>query len=229
MNPIVEKKEHAYISGIKKKNNMNEKESKLALMEKFKFQEITWKIHPKLSQTHREWFLVIDDFMILERFMELKAKNLMGDYHYVKTKEKRNGERLEFHNYNRQQDAIEISLGMNPQKTLVDDVSFLSDKFLSTYYRIFTDKGIIYICKNTAIRPLDENSIVIIHNEKYNDKLIFPSYTLKDIKVQQWKGGKHWYATVGGMQVERRNRIKWNTPKEANQVAEEFLKEINKG
>lgn len=186
----------------------------------FKFQDITWKLHPRSSETHREWFLVIDDFMVLEKFLDFKSKDLVDDYRHVKSKG------YAYHNFKQQQDAIEMCFNMKPQKSLVDDMKLLSDEFLGGYYRIFIDMGIIYICKNTAIRPLRPSDIVTIHNEKYNNKLIFPDYTKKDIKISKWGGGSHWYATVGGTQVERRGKIKWNTPKEANLAAEWFLQKI---
>lgn len=44
---------------------------------------------------------------------------------------------------------------------------------------------------------LDADDIVTV----YCDKLLFPNYTEKDIKINRWGGGQHYYAKVGEIEV----------------------------
>lgn len=49
--------------------------------------------------------------------------------------------------------------------------------------------------------------------------MIFPDYTFEDIRVKQFKGGTHWYAYIGDMQVRNGKEIKWDNYDDAYNTA----------
>lgn len=52
-------------------------------------------------------------------------------------------------------------------------------------------------------------------------------YTEADIKLLRWKGGVHWYAKIGYIDVVIDGEQKWNTRWIAEKKAKQFLKELN--
>ena len=52
-----------------------------------------------------------------------------------------------------------------------------------------------------------------------SENLVFPDFTKEQIKIEQWGGGKHYYAYIGKMQVKDGDTVKWNTYEEAYQQA----------
>ena len=52
-----------------------------------------------------------------------------------------------------------------------------------------------------------------------SENLVFPDFTEKQIRIEQWGGGKHYYAYVGKLQVKDGDTIKWNTYEEAYRQA----------
>ena len=55
-------------------------------------------------------------------------------------------------------------------------------------------------------------------------ELVFPDYSLGDIRVKQFGGGEHFYAYIGDMQVRDGDELKWNTYAEAYQHAERIVR-----
>lgn len=47
------------------------------------------------------------------------------------------------------------------------------------------------------------------------EKPIFPNYTEKDIKVESFEGGKHFYLYIGNIQFRDGDKLKWDTYDEA--------------
>lgn len=52
-------------------------------------------------------------------------------------------------------------------------------------------------------------------------------YTSKDIKINKWFGGKHFYAKVGEIDVVYNGDVKWNTEEDATKAAEKYMKKLN--
>lgn len=55
--------------------------------------------------------------------------------------------------------------------------------------------------------------------------MIFPAFGRSDIRVERFKGGKHWYAYIGDMQVRNGDTMKWDTEEEARRAAKELVTE----
>lgn len=56
-------------------------------------------------------------------------------------------------------------------------------------------------------------------------QLVFPDFRSDEIRIKQFKGGGHWYAYVGDMQVRDGGRMKWDTEEGARKAAEALVME----
>lgn len=56
-------------------------------------------------------------------------------------------------------------------------------------------------------------------------QLIFPSFKREEIRVKQFRGGQHWYAYIGDMQIRDGDQLKWNTKAAAQAAAEAMVTE----
>jgi len=53
-------------------------------------------------------------------------------------------------------------------------------------------------------------------------------YTRKDIKINKWFGGKHFYAKISEIDVvDEFGNVKWNTEEDATKAAEKYIKKLN--
>jgi hypothetical protein len=66
-------------------------------------------------------------------------------------------------------------------------------------------------------------------DEKYKIFSIDNKYTIKDIKIKKWWGGKHYYAKVGNIDVKDDDgNVKWNTEQYAYDMSVKFMNFLNK-
>ena len=81
--------------------------------------------------------------------------------------------------------------------------------------------GAIYINRNGGyhMRTSGDIEYAFVHR----DKIIFPEYTKKEIKISKFPYGQHYYAHIGDLEVRDGDTIKWNTYEEAYRQAEKFL------
>lgn len=105
-----------------------------------------------------------------------------------------------------------------------------------------TGKGSIYAIaelgqqKKEAILKLILRGYKVVINsrggyfELCQDDIIEPhiEYTEKDIKISKWRGGSHYYAKVGHIDVEDEfGNVKWNTEKRAREMAIKYMHDLN--
>lgn len=53
----------------------------------------------------------------------------------------------------------------------------------------------------------------------WRKELVFPNYTVNDIRIEKFRGGSHFYAYIGDTQLRDRDKLKWNTYQEAYDFA----------
>lgn len=54
-------------------------------------------------------------------------------------------------------------------------------------------------------------------------EIVFPDFTLSDIRVKKYSGGVHWYAFIGDMQVKNGEAVKWNSAEAAQNAAKAIV------
>jgi hypothetical protein len=89
------------------------------------------------------------------------------------------------------------------------------------------------LCEGHHLYMRDVGSYVHDNGHHYDvldshksDKLIFPQ---SEIRLLQWKGGRHWYAKIGNVDVIVDDEQKWDTKIEAKQKALTYLNKSWKG
>lgn len=115
--------------------------------------------------------------------------------------------------------SVGDSLLVNTAKVL-DDIHFSRLNLVKKYGKIFINKRGGYFTPHKDIIVTDE---ILLKNKGFR----FPEYKESDIKLRQWKGGTHWYAKIGNIDVvDEDGNVKWDTLQEARIKAKEFLKTI---
>lgn len=108
-------------------------------------------------------------------------------------------------------------------KSLLELTVIAIDKIFNAKADCLLNFGKIYINKNGGFFPHSKDITVLDEMIINDDRMIFPQYSEKDIRIKQWEGGKHYYAYVGDFPVELHGENKWNTEKRAQEMAEAFL------
>jgi len=191
----------------------------------FTFVHMQHKLHPKLDELVKQWYLLIDNEEALDAFAEVQGRHLGYEYYCAKT-----NVMAHRHSRSREQETIAILLGMQdpPSRGMGDDIAYISDKLSLGYARIFCECGKIFVNRNLGFCTLPDQFEPKILRSIKATRFIFPEYTEKDIKVSQWAGGKHWYAKIGTVDVQDKNgNVKWSSYESAFQVAKQSLNELN--
>jgi len=110
---------------------------------------------------------------------------------------------------------------MDGRKSLLELTAIVGGKIFEAKAHGIINTGKIYINKKGGCFPHSKDLTIL--DEMLIDKLIFPQYTLEDIDIQKWQGGKHWYAYIGGNEVEVDGVNKWSTPELAKEKAKSAL------
>lgn len=85
--------------------------------------------------------------------------------------------------------------------------------------------GCIYLNENSSYTILSDDFEII--DRINSNEMLYPSYSKEDINIKQWKGGTHWYATIGSMNViDEKGNQKWNSYGEAEKEALKFFKKL---
>jgi hypothetical protein len=109
------------------------------------------------------------------------------------------------------------------KRSLFELTRIVGEKIFEAKATTLLNTGKIYINNNGGFFPHSKDITVLEEISINSDKLIFPQYTEKDIKIKKWENGKHYYAYVGSFQVEMHGENKWNTEQKALDMAKAFL------
>jgi hypothetical protein len=184
----------------------------------FKFIYARHKIHPRVERYHEQWYLLLDTFERVLDYTEHRSSKVVGAYFRLKKKWEKGNARTG-HLSDRDEQVIEVAMlcTENKRKTIMDDLKIL-DEHIGVYFKCFMDGMTMAVSPNGAFRPVDETFDILAEVE--SEVLVFPVTSESDIKVTQWEGGLHFYATVGNMTVyDDKGNMKWNTEEEAKRWA----------
>lgn len=114
-----------------------------------------------------------------------------------------------------------ISASMNGT-SFVSELSNLLNKRKLAMIKVFNGYGKACVNIVGGFNGTGFGSDTIIKTV-HSDNFIFPSYTKKDIRVKRWDGGTHYYAYIGEIQVAGKDVVKWDTYKEAFDMATRYI------
>ena len=75
--------------------------------------------------------------------------------------------------------------------------------------------NVIVVNKNGGYFMLDKDKQGVYSQWWKRDRIEFPEFKRKDIRIKKFPLGNHWYAYVGDMQIRDGDKIKWNSYEEA--------------
>lgn len=172
----------------------------------------------RFAYINKIWYLMVnpDEKDILEDF----ANKTDGKYANILFKDTLN-QKISKEEYNIV-NAINTYSRLYKTSLLVSAM-MLQQKSFETKYQHLLKGETIFINENNGF--FTQTPTVVINKIIYLKNLVFPNYTIKDIKVSQWgKGtGFHYYAHVGTIEVRDGDIVKWDTFDEAYQAALEYV------
>ena len=174
----------------------------------------------KFCRANGCWWVVIDN---LEQFLEYKDKT-SSKYGHAIVK----GACGDENPYQKLYDAAEIVAQRN-RTSVLQGMADLTSKIFEKQMNAILDGHTLWFNENGGynygFKDSEKTATV------YRDRLLFPNYTKKDIRVSKWgDGGCHYYAKVGEIEVKEtingEVRMKWNTYDEAYQKALEYCSDV---
>lgn len=99
-----------------------------------------------------------------------------------------------------------IIQAQNMEGTFLDGIRGLNMEAGMKELKDIREYGAVYI------NPVGGSTFSVDYTQFCRRKeLIFPDFRKEDIRVKQFRGGSHWYAYIGDMQVRNGEELKWNT------------------
>lgn len=160
----------------------------------------------KFCKANNGWWLVISD---IEQLLAYKDKTSSKYGHAIV-----NNAVGKENPYQRLYDTAEI-LASSHNISIVEAMCSLADSMTERQiFEINSGKTIWFNERGGWNYGLKDISATV-----YRDKILFPNYTEKDIRISKWGGGQHFYAKVGEIEVKEivdsEVIMKWNTHSEA--------------
>lgn len=169
----------------------------------------------KFCRANGCWWVVIDD---IEQFLEYKDKT-NSKYGHAIVK----GACGDENPYQKLYDVAEL-IAQRDHTSVVQGMADLTSMLFETQFNAISAGHTLWFNDLGGYNyGLDKQKITTV----YRDKLRFPNYTKKDIRISKWGNGcVHYYAKVGEIEVKETIngdvRMKWNTYDEAYQKALEY-------
>lgn len=170
-----------------------------------------------LNLNYNEWFFECTDIIGLiehtERYMSNTIERGIKDYF----------ERGEYH-ANTSWRCYTECLAKTRETTYIKASMELEQNVFSGKLKSLDKFGNILLRDSGSYMILTDHYTVI--ESIYKEEMVYPNYCETDINITQWKGGKHFYAKIGNLDVVIDDEQKWDTYKEAYNNAKLYLKEL---
>jgi len=107
----------------------------------------------------------------------------------------------------------------------IKESTIMENKIFQGKLKMLLKFGTLYLRENGSYMVHSDSLIII--DKKVMDEMVWPEYTVDDIKISKWDGGSHYYAKIGRMDVtDADGNVKWNTHKEAKRHALVFFENL---
>lgn len=132
------------------------------------------------------------------------------------------------------EDRIKASLSGDRNYMLLQAGMVMAQKYNTTLYSGFehlqTEFGMALhrdIAENgeTFVNRVGGKTFSLEYDQfVWRKDLVFPDYTIADIRIKQFSGGQHHYAYIGDTQLRDGDKLKWDSYKEAYDFAVSVVK-----
>ena len=92
-------------------------------------------------------------------------------------------------------------------------------------YKALNENGFIFINRKHGWIAVDRETEQFVHRRN----LVFPDVKNGKIKIEKFPLGNHYYVFVDDIQLRNGDTLKWNTPEEAKEFVDNFIKENRNG
>ena len=92
-------------------------------------------------------------------------------------------------------------------------------------YKALNENGFIFINHKHGWNAVDRETEQFVHRRN----LVFPDVKNGKIKIEKFPLGNHYYVFVDDIQLRNGDTLKWNTPEEAKEIVDNFIKENRNG
>jgi hypothetical protein len=179
------------------------------------------KIHLKGWKQHENaWYIKIEN---AEELLN-HAKNFIPSFQ--KTEAKKLLTLSPYHGGDEVTNAIWLTAELHNLNKF-SALELLTNKLYKGRLQSLHENKIVFIGENgIGWFPIDKDSNDYkVLEEIKKDDYIFPARKLL-ISYSKWKGGKHWYVKINGVEVkDKDDNLKWNNKWQAEEVVNQFLKE----
>ena len=127
------------------------------------------------------------------------------------------------------EERIEASINGDKNYKLLQAGMIMAQKYNTTLYGGFEHLQIEFgMVLHKDIKENGETFVNCVGGKTYSLKydqfvwrkeLVFPNYTVNDIRIEKFRCGSHFYAYIGDTQLRDRDKLKWNTYQEAYDFA----------
>lgn len=152
-------------------------------------------LYMKLKQDGKEWYNLLDDMPLQERIKTMESK----DFKYLQ---------------------CAIIKAQQVEGNIFDGFRCLNMEIGAAELEDMREHGAVFI--NPAGGHTWGIETVQFCRRK---QLVFPDFKKEEIRVKQFKGGRHWYAYIGDMQLRNGDQLKWDTQEAAQSAAEAMIAE----
>jgi hypothetical protein len=111
-------------------------------------------------------------------------------------------------------------LARKNSSSLIEGLCMAGSALFTSQLNALRESGIILINRMGGFHTPRENERLPFTRKK---DLIWPNFSEKDIKISQFKGGTHYYATIGPMEVRDGDILKWDSFSEAYAAAKKIV------
>lgn len=92
-------------------------------------------------------------------------------------------------------------------------------------YKALNENGFIFINHKHGWNSIDRKTEQFVHRRN----LVFPDVKNGKIKIEKFPLGNHYYVFIDDIQLRNGDNLKWNTPEEAKEFVDNFIKENQNG
>lgn len=183
----------------------------------FNFCQVDLKLRNGHQMNNGWWLLIQDELELMSWYA--KANGFAKAWYDLKMNHK--------HSHYKTMEAFLLELKCHNhtnKKTFsnLDLAELYNEIKYDTKSKMLSEHGSILI--NRAGGFCIPSESVIIKQSVKNDELIFPDSGVKEIKIEKFPGGTHFYVSINSVPVIYKGYEKWDTREEAEKAANEYLK-----
>ncbi len=191
-------------------------------MKRFKFHKIGNKVASG-------WYCLIDSEVAYKTYLEYMGIRVAKNYIDIADSpvNKEGHCRTQEAGYHKTLLTMEMGRRGIEKMPMMDCLNYMVEVSTKAVINIFKENGKLYVGRNGSCRP----STTLLNCEEILEKttskrFAFPNTSKKDLKIQKWPGGNHFYVLENGNSIVIDGKGKWNTVNAAQNALDTYYRQI---